>query len=107
MPCVTLFGFAGTQKSLRKTVSMILTYYTLCNRAEIQPFCTPPKVLQQLLDDAVKQFLQNGATAKTTHVKKPCISRKIKGESGYMKLGVVESEPVSISLRKRTNADKA
>ena len=55
---MTLFGFAGTQKSLRKTVSMILTYYTLCNRAEIQPFCTPPKVLQQLLDDAVKQFLQ-------------------------------------------------
>ena len=53
-----------------KTVSMILTYYTLCNRAEIPPFCTPPKVLQQLLDDAVKQFLQNGATAKTTHVKK-------------------------------------
>jgi len=24
-----------------------------------------------------------------------------------MKLGIVESEPVSISLRKRTNADKA
>ena len=25
----------------------------------------------------------------------------------FMKLGIVESEPVSISLRKRTNADKA
>ena len=34
-------------------------------------------------------------------------TRKGKEIEGIMKLGIVESEPVSVSLRKRTNADKA
>ena len=32
---------------------------------------------------------------------------KMKRRIAFMKLGIVESEPVSMSLRKRTNADKA
>ena len=55
----------------------------------------------------MRKWCKNGVTAKTLNAETPWKSRKIEGEWVQMKLGIVESEPVSEALRKRTNADKA